>query len=396
MKKYILFTLFMLLTISFNAQVKEIFFKRPVTWGNVTPKIYVYNTPYNSSSAWPGVSMRATCDPNWFVFLPIGSPTNVYFSFSNGSTGIGNQSQELSSNIPINYYEFNSSETTNPVFASSTTPIIPNPCVVMSPQSGTFYTGTNVNVLLGSKSYTNVTPTIYYTLDGTEPTTSSSSVQYGTATYSSGNNMIKAFAKLPDGSTSTIESRYYNFTTDGITVTFILDDPTLTGWSGIIPYINYWNVLTPTENPAIDNSSWPGVKMSATGTSNKYTYFFPYATSVNFAFNNGSTGLGNQTSEILNITNNVVYHYPSGILSTNDLKSSKKIEIYPNPVSTILKIKSDKQPTKYAIYDAAGNLVEQKNLSSNEVNVQKLPSGIYYIKLLLENKKIVFEQFIKK
>jgi hypothetical protein len=68
----------------------------------------------------------------------------------------------------------------------------------------------------------------------------------------------------------------------------------------------------------------------------------------------------------------------------------------PNPVKDILTLKSEKKILKYAIYDGAGNLVEQKELTNNQMNVSKFSTGMYYLKLLQSDGKIIFEQFIKE
>ena len=51
---------------------------------------------------------------------------------------------------------------------------------------------------------------------------------------------------------------------------------------------------------------------------------------------------------------------------------------------------------KRQIYDGAGNLVEQKELNNNQINVSKFSTGMYYLKLLQSDGKIIFEQFIKE
>ena len=70
--------------------------------------------------------------------------------------------------------------------------------------------------------------------------------------------------------------------------------------------------------------------------------------------------------------------------------------LYPNPVSDILYLKSQKPIKKYAIYDGSGNLVKQEDFNKKMIDVHYLVSGMYYLKLLTEENKIIFEQFIKK
>jgi hypothetical protein len=128
-----------------------------------------------------------------------------------------------------------------------------------------------------------------------------------------------------------------------------------------------------------------------------YKYTFPSVTALNVIFNNGSGGVGtNQTPDITNVTSDIRYVWNTGILASNEVQKPKTVQLYPNPVKDILTLKSEKKILKYAIYDGAGNLVEQKELTNNQMNVSKFSTGMYYLKLLQSDGKIIFEQFIKE
>jgi hypothetical protein len=77
------------------------------------------------------------------------------------------------------------------------------------------------------------------------------------------------------------------------------------------------------------------------------------------------------------------------------LENIKKstINIYPNPVKSILNIKTDDK-IKIELYDEIGRKV--KNLSnSNVINLENLSKGIYYLKIQTEKSSSV-EKIIKE
>lgn len=63
--------------------------------------------------------------------------------------------------------------------------------------------------------------------------------------------------------------------------------------------------------------------------------------------------------------------------------SAIKIEVYPNPFSDMLKVKSKHMLNSIKLTDALGKVYYQKDNSSNEVfiNTQELPSGIYFLEV---------------
>ena len=76
--------------------------------------------------------------------------------------------------------------------------------------------------------------------------------------------------------------------------------------------------------------------------------------------------------------------------------SEKKIQmlVYPNPAESILKIEVENcQVSLIQVYDTHGKLViETETLS---INIQDLLSGIYYLKVALENNQILNQRFVK-
>lgn len=371
-----------------------VYFKRPSTW-TTNPKMYIFNSPEVPDSSWPGDFMTATCTKDWYIYkAPVGT-TSINFVINNGSSGTGNQTQDLSTTGTV-YYVYDTTNATEPATIPTTTPVVPNPCISINRDSGTWFTGTNVPVTIEARDYlNNQIPKIYYTQDGSTPTTGSTMAPYSThnLSYNSGNNILRAIA-VNDFGTSTVEERTYNFTTEGIKVHLIIDD-FLPSWLYSNPKIHYWNVQTSAGNPTISDSVYPGVSTFTEGT-NQYYYFFPFATSVNFLFNNGSSGAGNQTSDYTNITSEVWVHYPSGTLSTSPITSKDAVNIHPNPVADYLKIEASKNFVTVEIIDLSGKLVSTAKLTNSSLNVSNLTKGTYLLKMIDKDGKSITKKFIKK
>lgn len=79
--------------------------------------------------------------------------------------------------------------------------------------------------------------------------------------------------------------------------------------------------------------------------------------------------------------------------STNYTQDEVKIEVYPNPTSSITKIIS-KQFVSANLYDINGALL-QENIG-NEINLTSQPNGVYILAITLKNGSIVTKKVIKK
>jgi hypothetical protein len=76
---------------------------------------------------------------------------------------------------------------------------------------------------------------------------------------------------------------------------------------------------------------------------------------------------------------------PTGLASV-----SKKINIaaYPNPVINTLHLQNDQQVKKYCILDMNGKMIQRQNYFQ-QINVQELPTGQYYLQLFDSNNLIM-------
>ncbi|MEO5775628.1 MAG: T9SS type A sorting domain-containing protein [Flavobacterium sp.] len=78
-------------------------------------------------------------------------------------------------------------------------------------------------------------------------------------------------------------------------------------------------------------------------------------------------------------------------LNINEFENSP-FKLYPNPTKDILFLTSEKSITKYVIYNAIGEIIKDNyQITSEEINVTDLSSGVYYIKVFSEEKTEVLK-----
>lgn len=92
----------------------------------------------------------------------------------------------------------------------------------------------------------------------------------------------------------------------------------------------------------------------------------------------------------------ISHNFFSGTLGINDF-STQALQLFPNPSSSSITIKSQSLPDAYIIYNALGQVLRQSKVKSDaelNINVQNLNDGIYFIKLIKDNSSQVLS-FIK-
>ncbi|WP_052444305.1 starch-binding protein [Flammeovirga sp. OC4] len=152
-----------------------------------------------------------------------------------------------------------------------------DPTLGMTP-STTFSGSGTVSITASDNS--GITPTIYYTVDGSTPTTSSPSGvgSVSIALNTVGTHVVSAFAVDASGNTSTTQSTTYEVTeaTGGFTVYFQGVDN---------PFIHYWNA---SPIGSIASTTWPGVTLTE-GTDGWWFFEFPSSvSSINLLFHNNT------------------------------------------------------------------------------------------------------------
>ena len=234
--------------------------------------------------------------------------------------------------------------------------------------------------------------TIYYTTDGTDPSSNSPSGVNQVNVPVNQNIILKA--RLGNGQ---IFSRKYLVGEIPVKAMYF-KPPTTWDPNSVCSYMNY---VQPETN--VDFFG-PGDKMTAACEGWYKTIFGFYEADV--YFNNCSPGPPPyyQGANILT-ENTVFYDYSEGpisnppacLLAVND--PSKKIaivKIFPNPVQDYVNIESDKNFIAYEILDESGKLVLNKDFKSSKINISNLKAGLYFIKLKSLDNETNIVKFIKK
>jgi hypothetical protein len=81
-------------------------------------------------------------------------------------------------------------------------------------------------------------------------------------------------------------------------------------------------------------------------------------------------------------------------VSVNDADLNS-FNIYPNPVTNVLNINSGKEIIKVEITDILGKIIISENNPTNRINVEKLQSGLYSIKIIFKDESSIVQKIIK-
>jgi len=133
------------------------------------------------------------------------------------------------------------------------------------------------------------TPTIYYTLDGSDPKSSATKKTYSGAITISGNVTLKAYADVAgrQSDVQTCEYTYIPPQDQSITIAFQKPD----SWSNV--YLYSWD-----SNEEKLTGNWPGIRLTQTNLSGLYYYQFSdeQPREINFILHNNS---GTQSADLL-------------------------------------------------------------------------------------------------
>ena len=246
-----------------------VYFKKPASW-NAAVRVYYWGTTGTATTvAWPGVSMTKDCD-DWYSYTFPSTVSASNLLFNDGTL----KTADLTATAGIRYYDgaWLAGEPANrcPSIA---------PDVIFTPVGGTFAAGTSLNVEIKANE---TTSTVYYTLDGTIPTTASASAVGAKSLVISSNTTLRAFAVNTTGVSSAIKTETYTFVTP-TTFTVYFKKPA--NWNAAVR-VYYWG--TTGTAPTV---AWPGVAMTK-DCGDWYSYTFPSTVSAsNLLFNDGTLTL---------------------------------------------------------------------------------------------------------
>ncbi|MFS8277531.1 chitobiase/beta-hexosaminidase C-terminal domain-containing protein [Chryseobacterium sp. S90] len=247
--------------------------------------------------------------------------------------------------------------------------------------------------------------TIYYTTDGSAPTLSSSSAPNNVQILINQNKEIKAF--LVDGqgnSSAVISKKYYTGIIPSAAIYFKAPSTWTAGSCVMIDMVNPNAV-----NGFAMDTFWPGITMQPAGCESWYKTTRDFE-NANLRFNNCtlfenipqtiSTNLIPAGSTIYyDFTDGAITTPPSCLFLESHETLSKNnnvlIKVYPNPVSDILKVNTDRQFQEYEIIDISGKVL-LKDLFTKEITISHLISGNYFLRMKDQQGDLVVVKFIKK
>jgi len=248
--------------------------------------------------------------------------------------------------------------------------------------------------------------TIYYTTDGSTPTISSSSVVNNVQIPINQNKEIKASLVNAQGNPSAVISKkYYTGGIPTADIYFKMPSSWASGSCVMIDMVNPNSI----DGFAMDPYYWPGVVMQPAGCESCYKTTGSFE-SANVRFNN-CTLFENIpatiSTNLIPMGSTLYYDFTDGVITTpppclflasNESVSKNKsvlIKVYPNPVSDILKVNTDRNFYEYEITDVNGRVI-LKDQFMKEILISQLISGNYFLKLKDSKGDLVLLKFIKK
>lgn len=270
------------------------------------------------------------------------------------------------------------------------------PTVAISPIGGTFASGTSKTVTI-TASHPSSTPTIRYTLDGSEPTTSSTLYTSPFDVSTTTTVKAKSFTATKESGVATEKYEFVN--AKNITVWF--KPPA----SWVKPAVHYWGA-TPTGN--LKDAVWATPAFMTIDTDGYYKYTFTNILSINLLFRDGNSSSGvkgtTQTENVENLTGDARYSwqtaspfYKKEDLSNESIsvESDGVFSIYPNPTRGIVKINSKENFVSYQLISIDGSLVTTGVISNNQIDLSTLSNGNYIIKTVDGNGNVKTNKIVK-
>ncbi|MBK8702202.1 MAG: T9SS type A sorting domain-containing protein [Saprospiraceae bacterium] len=126
-----------------------------------------------------------------------------------------------------------------------------------------------------------------------------------------------------------------------------------------------------------------------TSASNNPTYTYLATGTYTIQLIANKCGISNTTFQTINIT------IPVGV---NEISQTNNLNIFPNPVTTILNVKQDlSNKITYKIVSITGQETQTGiiNNSEKQINVSLLSEGIYFLQLFDNNKSLGQQKFVK-
>ncbi|PCI96237.1 MAG: hypothetical protein COB15_11125 [Flavobacteriales bacterium] len=258
------------------------------------------------------------------------------------------------------------------------------------------------------------------------------SISNGNGNYSFTNTSTGDFNQshwaFSDGSINSLTNSNHTFPTNGnfsvvLTINdsisqcidFFIDTVTVTGISNpllcnagyvIFPDTSIYNDVTVLNTSSGNNLSYlwdygDGNSSSLQNPSHSYTSAGPFYLCLTIDDGNGCNDMycdsigknGVVFNKTGGFTINVISPVAIGIENERILNSV--INIYPNPTSNQLTIDTELKLSEITIFDITGKIIMTTNGNTNTINVTALSDGIYFIKIITEERTIT-KKFVKQ
>lgn len=94
----------------------------------------------------------------------------------------------------------------------------------------------------------------------------------------------------------------------------------------------------------------------------------------------------------------VLVYYTNLISAVDVFLGGNEISVYPNPTQNLFEIRGPISNFTIQILDSVGNLFEEINSPSNQLNIDvtDLPNGLYFVRIISNNNSKVFMKTIIK
>lgn len=242
--------------------------------------------------------------------------------------------------------------------------------------------------------------TLYYTVDGSNPTLSSASAVNNFSVNINQNTTINVFLVDNQGNTSPTETKKYY--TGQLPAAKIFFKPPATWASSCVSV----DMVNPNSvNGSIVDGFFPMEDAGCQGWLKNENWRYENANlvfSTNCSFTSPLPGA--EYTNLIPAGSIMVYDFTDGVISnpppclylgTLELAKTVIVKIYPNPVENILHISSELKFERYIIYNSEGRIISEQKLNGENMDISFLGKGNYLLELFSKNKEKAIVKFIK-